>query len=100
MRKLIALFISLALCLSLASALAEQTVTVTGSGETLVTADTAVVSVGVTVRRADALEAQSGANEVIASIRPVRNPGRHPGILQRAAAVSALPVPCAGSNPF
>jgi hypothetical protein len=69
MRKLIALFISLALCLSLASALAEQTVTVTGSGETLVTADTAVVSVGVTVRRADALEAQSGANEVIASIR-------------------------------
>lgn len=69
MRKLIALFLSLALCLGISSALADRTVTVTGTGETLVTADTAVVSVGVTVRKADALEAQSGANEVIASIR-------------------------------
>ena len=69
MRKFIALMLSLALCLSLTAALAEQTVTVTGSGETLVSADTAIVSVGVNVRRPAAPEAQSAANEVIASIR-------------------------------
>ena len=69
MRKLIALSLALILTLSLASALADQTVTVTGSGETLVTADTAVVTIGVNVRKADALQAQSGANEVIAAIR-------------------------------
>ncbi len=69
MRKLIALMLSLALCLSLTAALAEQTVTVTGSGETLVPADTAIVSVGVNVRRPAAPLAQSAANEVIAAIR-------------------------------
>ena len=69
MRKWIALFLVLCLTLSLASALADQTVTVTGSGETLVTADTAVVTLGVNVRKASAPEAQSGANEVIAAIR-------------------------------
>ena len=69
MRKWIALFLVLCLTLSLASALADQTVPVTGSGETLVTADTAVVTLGVNVRKASAPEAQSGANEVIAAIR-------------------------------
>ena len=69
MRKLIALFLILALCLTLTSALADETITVTGTGETLVTADTAVVSLGVNVRKATAPEAQSGANEVIAAIR-------------------------------
>ena len=69
MRKLFTLFLVMLLCLSVTTALADRTVTVTGTGETLVTADTAVVSVGVTVRKADALEAQSGANEVIAAIR-------------------------------
>ena len=69
MRKFIALFLVLALCLSLASALADGTITVTGTGETLVTADTAVVSLGVSVRKPTAPEAQSGANEAIASIR-------------------------------
>ena len=69
MRKLTALLLALALCLGLPSALAEQTITVTGTGETLVTADTAVVSLGVSVRNKDALKAQSGANEVIAAIR-------------------------------
>ena len=71
MRKTIALFFVLVLVLGISSALAEQTITVNGSGETLVTADTAVVSVGVSVRKKDALEAQSAANEVIASIRAV-----------------------------
>ena len=69
MRKLTALFLVLALSLCLASALADRTVTVTGSGETLVTADTAVVSLGVNVRMPDALQAQSGANEAVARIR-------------------------------
>ena len=69
MSKIIALFFVLVLVLGISSAMAEQTITVNGSGETLVTADTAVVSVGVSVRKKDALEAQSAANEVIASIR-------------------------------
>ena len=69
MRKMLALFFVLVLVLGISSALAEQSITVSGTGETLVTADTAVVSVGVNVRKKDALEAQSGANEVIASIR-------------------------------
>ena len=71
MSKIIALFFVLVLVLGISSAMAEQTITVNGSGETLVTADTAVVSVGVSVRKKDALEAQSAANEVIASIRAV-----------------------------
>ena len=69
MRKLTALFLALVLCLTLSSALADQTITVNGTGETLVTADTAVVSIGITVRKTDALEAQSAANEVVAAIR-------------------------------
>ena len=69
MKKIIALMMVLAICLGIGTALAEQTITVSGTGETLVTADTAVVSVGVNVRKKDALEAQSGANEVIAAIR-------------------------------
>lgn len=71
MRKIIALFFVLVLVLGISSAVAEQTITVNGNGETLVTADTAVVSVGVSVRKKDALEAQAAANEVIASIRAV-----------------------------
>ena len=69
MRKLIALFLVLSLSLGLASALADQTVSVSGTGEVLVAADTAVVTLGVTVRNANALKAQSDANEVIARIR-------------------------------
>ena len=69
MRKLTVIFLILALCLGLASASADQTVVVTGTGETLVTADTAVVSLGVSVRNRDALKAQSEANGIIAAIR-------------------------------
>ena len=69
MKKIFALTLVLAICLGIGAAMAEQTITVTGTGETLATADTAVVSVGVNVRKKDALEAQSGANEVIAAIR-------------------------------
>ena len=69
MRKLIAVLLVLALSLGVSAALADQTVTVSGSGEVLVPADVAVVSVGINIRKADALEAQSAANEVIARIR-------------------------------
>lgn len=71
MRKLTALILALALCLSLSAAFAEKTITVSGSGETLVTADTAVISLGITVRDKDALKAQSDANAVIEKIRTV-----------------------------
>ena len=69
MRKCFSLFLSLVLCLGLSAAFADQTITVTGSGEALVPADTAVVSLGITVRDRDALKAQSDANGVIAKIR-------------------------------
>ena len=69
MRKLTAVLLVLALSLGVSAALADQTVTVSGSGEVLVPADVAVVSVGINIRKADALEAQSAANEVIARIR-------------------------------
>ena len=69
MRKLIAVLLVLTLSLGVSAALADRTVTVSGSGEVLVPADVAVVSVGINIRKADALEAQSAANEVIARIR-------------------------------
>ncbi len=69
MRKLTAVLLVLTLSLGVSAALADRTVTVSGSGEVLVPADVAVVSVGINIRKADALEAQSAANEVIAKIR-------------------------------
>ena len=69
MRKNIFLSMLLILCLCLTSALADTSITVTGTGETLVPADTAVVSLGVSVRNAEAPRAQSEANEIIARIR-------------------------------
>ena len=69
MRKLTAVLLVLALSLCVSAALADRTVTVSGAGEVLVPADVAVVSVGINVRKTDALEAQSAANEVIARIR-------------------------------
>ena len=69
MRKLFVMLMVLALCLGAGAAFAEQAVTVTGNGETLVAADTAVVSIGVSVRDRDALKAQSDANGKIAAIR-------------------------------
>jgi len=69
MRKLTAVLLALLLTACGALALAETRITVTGSGETLVPADTAVVSLGVSVRDKDALQAQAKANEKIAAIR-------------------------------
>ena len=50
-------------------ALAETKITVSGSGETQVTADTAIVSLGVNARDKDVLVAQQKANSIIAAIR-------------------------------
>ena len=69
MRKLTALLLALALTLGLSAAFADTKVTVTGSGEVLIPADVAVISLGVNVRSAEAPSAQAEANEVIAKIR-------------------------------
>ena len=69
MRKLTALILVLVLSLSLVPSLAESTIVVTGTGETFIPADTAVVSLGVTASNADALKAQAEVNENIARIR-------------------------------
>jgi len=69
MRKLIALILVMVLSLFTFSALADSSIVVTGTGETYIPADTAVVSIGVSARNADALKAQAEANEVIARIR-------------------------------
>ena len=69
MRKMIALILVMVLSLFTFSALADSSIVVTGTGETFIPADTAVVSLGVSIRNADALKAQAEANEVIARIR-------------------------------
>ena len=69
MRKMIALILVMVLSLFTFSALADSSIVVTGTGETFIPADTAVVSLGVSIRNADALKAQAEANEAIARIR-------------------------------
>lgn len=64
----IALVVTIALCLC-APALAETQITVTGTGETLVPADTAVITLGVNVQKADVLEAQDEVNVKIENMR-------------------------------
>lgn len=69
MKKLIAAFLSVVLILTAASALAETRITVNGSGEVRVSADTAVISLGVNARDREVLKAQQKVNETIAAIR-------------------------------
>lgn len=69
MRKLVSLFLVLCMILCASAAMAETTLVVSGSGETFVPADNAIVSVGVNIRNMEAPKAQSNANEVIAKIR-------------------------------
>ena len=69
MKKLIALFIALVLTLSAAIALAETKISVNGTGEVRVSADTAIISLGVNARDKDVLKAQRKVNETIAAIR-------------------------------
>lgn len=77
-RKLVSILLLFCLMLSTSCALAETRITVDGTGEVLVSADTAVVSLGVSVRDEDALAAQAGANETIAAIRSILNENGFP----------------------
>ncbi len=69
MKKLIAIFLSVILILAATVAFADTKITVNGSGEVRVSADTAVISLGVNARDKDVLKAQQKANETIAAIR-------------------------------
>ena len=66
--KLIAVLAVLML-LGCSAALAETKIAVTGTGETRIAADTAVISLGVSARDKDVLKAQQKVNETIAAIR-------------------------------
>ncbi len=68
-RKSIALLTALTMILAASMALAETKITVSGTGETQISADTAVVSLGVSARDKDVLQAQQKVNETIAKIR-------------------------------
>ncbi len=70
MKKIITLFIALIFMLTAAaSAMADSQITVNGTGEIRISADTAVISLGVNARDKDVLKAQQKANEAIAAIR-------------------------------
>ena len=69
MKKLIAIFLSIVLILAATTALADTKITVNGTGEVRVSADTAVISLGVNARDKDVLKAQQIVNETIAAIR-------------------------------
>ena len=71
MRKLTALIMALMVLAASAAALADTEITVSGEGNILVSADTAVVNIGVNIRDRNALKAQQRANEVIAAVRKV-----------------------------
>ena len=68
-RKLIAVLAAAVLLLGASAALAETKIEVTGTGETQISADTAVISLGVSARDKDVLQAQQKVNAVIAAIR-------------------------------
>ena len=69
MKKLIALFIALIMLLTASNVIAETKIIVDGTGEVRVSADTAVISMGVNARNKDVLKAQQEVNETIAAIR-------------------------------
>ena len=69
MKKWIALLMILTMVWTGTAALAETEITVSGTGETQISADTAVISLGVSARDQDVLKAQQKVNETIAAIR-------------------------------
>ena len=69
MKKLIAVFVAMIMVLFSVAALAETKITVNGTGEVRVSADTAIISLGVNARDKDVLKAQQRVNETIAAIR-------------------------------
>ena len=70
MKKIIAILFALFLVTAAtATAFADSEITVSGTGEVMVPADTAIVSLGVSAVDREVLTAQSKANETIAAIR-------------------------------
>ena len=69
MKKLFISIIALVMLLTAAAAQADSKIAVSGTGEIRVSADTAVISLGVNARDKDVLKAQQKVNESIASIR-------------------------------
>ena len=69
MRKILALLAASVLLTTCSSAAAETRIAVNGTGETRISADTAVISLGVSARDRDVLKAQQTVNENIAGIR-------------------------------
>ena len=69
MKKFLALLAALMMLSAVSLAAAETRITVSGTGETRISADTAVISMGVSARDKDVLEAQQTVNERIAKIR-------------------------------
>lgn len=69
MKKLTVILIALMMALMTLTASAETLITVSGTGETRVSADTAVIVLGVSYRHKDALTAQQMVNEKIYIIR-------------------------------
>ena len=65
MKKILAV----TLMFTVSLALGETKITVSGTGETQISADTAIVSLGINARDKDVLAAQQKANAIIASIR-------------------------------
>ena len=70
MRKVLSMILTLLVILSVpVFAFADSEITVIGTGEVLIPADTAVVSLGVSATDREVLKAQRKANETIAAIR-------------------------------
>ncbi len=69
MKKTFVLLIVIIMMIMPAAAIAETKITVNGTGEMRVSADTAVISLGVNARDKDVLKAQQKVNETIAAIR-------------------------------
>jgi len=69
LKKSIGFLVGILVAVSFAAALAETKITVNGTGEVRVSADTAIISLGVNARDKDVLKAQQRVNETIAAIR-------------------------------
>ena len=69
MKRIFACLVALMMVLMAAGAFAETKIAVNGSGEVRISADTAVISLGINARDKDVLNAQQKVNECIAAIR-------------------------------
>ncbi len=68
-RKLIAVLLCTVLCCLMAVSYAESEITVNGTGETYISADTVYITLGVQIRHENVREAQNSVNEKIKAIR-------------------------------